>query len=669
MKSVLGGLAQALNRVPISYAPNRGLSFPAPLRNDAEAQMAAMGSVGTLFSIVTRLTNATSQVHWRLYRSAASGLDEDRVEITRHLALDIWRKPNPYFTCTEFVETFQQHQELTGESWWIVARNPTFRSLPLELWPVRPDRMAPIPSADGFLAGYVYTAASGEQVPLALDEVIQLKLPNPLDIYRGMGPVQSILTDLDSSRYSAEWNRNFFLNSAEPGGIIEVDKRLGDDEFQEMRARWSEQHRGVAQAHRVAILEQGKWVDRKFTQRDMQFAELRNVSRDVIREAFGMPKFAVGDVDDVNRATADASKAWFAEQLTVPRLERTKQALNSRFLPMFGPTGVGVEFDYDSPVPADQDAERAERESKANAAEKYISAGFEPAEVLLMLGVPAMKMAPRQPAPSPAPPAQEPQPAARHRHGRVLDLAATDINLDQVQADWEKALRELIRDWTDITAAQRDEIADQVRAAVNNNDPAALAAITVTSSAGAALLAAAMIAHAELAAGRVVAEAADQGVSTEQGVADALVLTALAGVVATLLAAGLGTAAAREALRRYSSSADGAEVARAVDAHLAGLSTTFLADQLGAALTGAQNAGRVATLMLAPEGALYASEVMDGRTCLNCRAANGRWLGNTSDLSTVDATYPNGGYVDCEGGNRCRGTIVGVWRPDQVKGP
>jgi hypothetical protein len=47
-----------------------------------------------------------------------------------------------------------------------------------------------------------------------------------MDPYRGMGVVQTILVDLDATRASAEWNRNFFLNSAEPGGIVEVDRRL-----------------------------------------------------------------------------------------------------------------------------------------------------------------------------------------------------------------------------------------------------------------------------------------------------------------------------------------------------------------------------------------------------------------------------------------------------------
>lgn len=362
-------------------------------RRDATAQMAAMGSVGTLFAIVNRLSNATSQVEWKLWRSAASGKDEDRVEVTSHAALDLWRKPNPFMPRQEFVEVFEQHIELTGEGWWVIGRHAS-SSIPLELWPVRPDRMTPIPDPDRYLAGYMYTGPSGEQIALELDQVIQLRMPNPLDPYRGMGPVQSILSDLDATRYSAEWNRNFFLNSAEPGGIIEVPNHLSDPEFDELRERWNEQHRGVANAHRVAILEHGKWVDRKYTQRDMQFVELRSVSREVIREAFGIPAFALGEVADVNRATAEASSTWFAEMLTVPRLERIKAALNHDLLPLFGPAAKGLEFDYENPVAEDRDLEARELTAKATAARTLVEAGFSPSAVLAAVGLPEIEAAP-----------------------------------------------------------------------------------------------------------------------------------------------------------------------------------------------------------------------------------------------------------------------------------
>ncbi|MFD9256937.1 phage portal protein [Streptomyces sp. NPDC059538] len=385
---------RTLEGPPVPFS-SRAQSFAFGLggRRDATAQMAAMGSVGTLFSIVNRTSNATSQVNWGLYRKAASGRKEDRTEITSHAALDLWNKPNPFMPRQEFTEVFQQHLDLTGEGWWVVGRHKA-SPIPLELWPVRPDRITPVPDPDRFLSGYMYQAPDGQQIALELDQVIFLRMPNPLDPYRGMGPVQSILTDLDATRYSAEWNKNFFLNSAEPGGIIEVPTPLNDRDFDQLRARWNEQHRGVANAHRVAILEHGKWIDRKFTQRDMQFAELRSVSRDVIREAFGIPAFALGEVADVNRATAEASSTWFAEMLTVPRLERIKAALNHDLLPMFGAAAQGLEFDYENPVAEDRELASRELTAQATAAKTLIDAGLSPEAVLSAVGLPEIAAAP-----------------------------------------------------------------------------------------------------------------------------------------------------------------------------------------------------------------------------------------------------------------------------------
>ncbi|MES9522455.1 phage portal protein [Streptomyces capoamus] len=404
-RTLLGALLNKTSSVaaqtPVPFA-SRSASYGGVFGSNrtAEGQMRAMSAVGTLFAIVDRTSNATALVDWKLYRKTASGRKEDRVEVTSHAALDLWLKPNKFMPRQEFVETFQQHFDLTGEAWWVISRHQA-ANVPLELWPVRPDRMTPVPSRENFLAGYLYTSPDGEQIPLALDEVIQLRRPNPLDPYRGLSPVLSILPDLDTSRYASEWSRAFFVNSAQPGGIIEVPSALSDDQFDELRDRWNEQHRGVGNAHRVAILEHGKWVDRTISQRDMQFVELRGATADRIREAYGISKTAIGDFEDINRASALAAKSWFAEQQTVPRLERIKAALNFELLPMYGPTAAGLEFDYEPPTPPDPEIEAQQLTARANAAAALVTAGFEAAGTLSAVGLPDIAYVGKPAAPAP----------------------------------------------------------------------------------------------------------------------------------------------------------------------------------------------------------------------------------------------------------------------------
>lgn len=416
-RTLLGAVLR--NKTPIPYVPRRSGRVPWTTTGagpgNMTAQMQAQGQVGTLFAIVDRIITAYSQVEWKLYRVPRDGrrrydggtgsVQDNRVEVTKHPALDLWNRPNPFFFGSAFRESTQQHEELTGEQYWVIVKNSF--GLPQELWFVRPDRMTPVADSENFLVGYIYKGPGGEEVPLTKEEVIFLRRPHPLDPYRGLGAVQAILGDLDATYLSTEYHRNFFLNSATPGGVIEADNNISDEDFNQFQTRWAETHKGVANAHRVAILEAGmKWVDRKYTMDDMQFTELREASRETIREAFGFPKAMTGATDDVNKANAYAGEVMFARWMTKPRLLRAKEALNSILLPMYGASAAGLEFDFVNPVPEDDEIAAQVLLNKAQSVKFLSDTGlFEAADILDACGMPAMRELPepRTPVPS-APP-------------------------------------------------------------------------------------------------------------------------------------------------------------------------------------------------------------------------------------------------------------------------
>lgn len=365
-------------------------------RLSKRGQLAAMGSNGTLFSIVNVLSTSTASPEWHLHRKKPGAVcplcDEPGVQLVeKHPALSVLNKPNDFFTRTRLFEACQQHVDLTGEGWVVIARSG---SMPVELWPVRPDRMEIVASPEAFLLGYIYHGPGGEEVPLQREDVMNMMMPDPEDPYRGMGPVQSIMRTLDATKYSTEWNRNFFINGALPGGIIKVSRRMQDNEWIEFQQRWAASHKGVGNAHRVGILEAGaEWVDVKFSQKDMQFAEMATLDKDTIREAFGIAKFAVGIIDDVNRATAEASDVWFAKHMTVVRLDRWKSMLNVSFLPEFPGYDPNLSLVYASPVPEDREEDRKDKQAKVEMYVALCAAGVEPEEAARAVGLVPMRHA------------------------------------------------------------------------------------------------------------------------------------------------------------------------------------------------------------------------------------------------------------------------------------
>jgi HK97 family phage portal protein len=421
VRSLLAGISSAVSNrsgspSATTYdAPRSAAGLFGPNGTGAQTQMSAYGAVSTLFAIVGRIAYSTSEVKWRLFRkrtdarrTLAHDDEGDRTELAVHPALALWDKPNPFYTCQQFTETVQQHQDLTGEQRWIISRNPA-SPMTLELWPVRPDRMMPVAHPTDFIAGYVYTDPQGVQQWYDLNEVIHIKAPNPMDPYRGLGVVQSLLVDLDAGRSAAEWNRNFFGNNASPGGVIEFDKRLSDAEFDEFAARWRENHRGTGNAHRVAMMDNGgKWKDAQLNMRDMQFAELRGLSREIIREAFGMHGHMLGLSEDINRANAEAAEDVFARWMLNPRLNRIKQALNTHLLPLFGTSGEGLEFDFDDPSLEDSETENAKLTAMVTAFAALIAAGADWDSALEAVGLPAIEKAP-EPKVLPGAPGEDPE--------------------------------------------------------------------------------------------------------------------------------------------------------------------------------------------------------------------------------------------------------------------
>ena len=404
MRSALRRMRNQMSGPPVPLATNyrRGNVFDLGAgKASRETMLRAYGRSGTVFSIVSLLQQSAASAAWHLYKkqpqdarrryaSTDRGSDQ-RTEVVQHAALSLWNKPNDFHTGFEFREGANQHEELTGETFWVLNRELT--TFPTSMWYVRPDRMEPVPDPDDFLVGWIYTGPAGQQVPLKVSEVILEKLPDPLDPFRGAGPVASILPNIEQQRYATEYQRNLFINGADPGGIITVPNKLSEPDFDELVERWRESHRGIARAGAVGVLENGAtWDSGAMTNRDLEYGNLRLANRDEIREAWRMHKAMLGTVEDVNRANAQTAEEVFVSWMDIPRLERRQDTLNCKLLPMFGQSGVGVEFDYDDPSPDNREEDNGELTAKTAAFAALIGAGVDPDDAAEVVGLPAMAM-------------------------------------------------------------------------------------------------------------------------------------------------------------------------------------------------------------------------------------------------------------------------------------
>lgn len=393
MASVVSRILNARKaQPPVSYAAAPGALFNlAKSGSPTERNLKAVSQAGTVYQAVYTMAAAVANAEWSLIRTPKPSDDPEAPpeRVFVHPALNLLQNPNPFMTGHELLETCQVYFELTGEAYLYIVKNG---GMPIEIWPLKPTDIKPIVDAPTFLKGWTYTDENGNEKTLPLEDVIQIRTPNPNDMYRGLSPLPALMADIESLRFAGEYNRNYFLNSAEPRGLLELPRKMKDEEIDRAQRRWHESLRGVQNANRVAVVEEGtKYTNLDTTFKDMQFAEGRELARDIIREGFGVSKTLLGVSESVNRATAEAAEYVFAKHKRNPRLRRWQHALNTHFLPMFGSSGKGVMFVFEEDIPEDENAELM---AKTQGALNLANAGYDRSDICRVVGLPQMALAP-----------------------------------------------------------------------------------------------------------------------------------------------------------------------------------------------------------------------------------------------------------------------------------
>lgn len=329
-----------------------------PPMMEANDYVQSYGQIGWLYACVTKRADAVASASMHLYRLDG---ESNRTEIFSHPLLQLLNKPNPYMTGYKLDMLTGIYMDLIGEAFWVVERDA--RNNPIELWPVNPAYMWIVPDEEEYIKGWVYRCGS-KNVPIDPRDVVHFYFPNPDNPYRGIGPAQAASVDIQCSQFANEWNRRFFYNSARPDALIEFDRTLDEDEYNQIVEHWKASHSGVDNAHKIGMLEIGHYKQISTTPKDMDFSALHTLSRDSILSIFGVPKSILGITEDVNRATAETAEYTFAKRTVKPLLRMREDDLNAQYLPLFRDERLLVE--YDDPTPEDRTAVLAERTAGYN---------------------------------------------------------------------------------------------------------------------------------------------------------------------------------------------------------------------------------------------------------------------------------------------------------------
>lgn len=265
------------------------------------------------------------------------------------------KRPNLLHTFSDFLFITQLSLDIAGAAYWQKVRAG---SRVIALYPLRPDRVQPIPDPEKIISGYaILPPDSAERIVLPAEDILDIRLAHPLDLWRGFSPLRPVLGDLEIARLLDEFLADFFEHGGVPPFVLKVKFAVPPERAREILQKWSETYGGARHWSRPALLDEDadiQPIGQSFS--DMGLDTIIDRLELRICSALGVPPILIGARFGLERATysnyAEARRAFF-EDTMIPSITQIFEELQSDLLPEFG-EGWEIEPDW-SNVPAFQD--------------------------------------------------------------------------------------------------------------------------------------------------------------------------------------------------------------------------------------------------------------------------------------------------------------------------
>jgi HK97 family phage portal protein len=263
-----------------------------------------------------------------------------------HPMVALLQRPNPEMGSGAFFEAMIGYFMLSGNTYAEAVGPRRENAPPVELWPLRPDRMSVVPDRKDRIGSYLYKAG-GQEVAYKPSEILHSKLWSPTNDWYGLSPIQVAARAIDRHNAAEAWNTALLQNSARPPGALVAKNGydMPDEDFENLKEKLDAKHAGPTNAGRIMLLEGDlSWEEMGLSPKDMDWLEGQRAGARLICAVFGVPPQLIDASDNTTYSNyQEARKALYMETV-LPLMDHLRDDLNNWLAPKFG---EDVILDYD----------------------------------------------------------------------------------------------------------------------------------------------------------------------------------------------------------------------------------------------------------------------------------------------------------------------------------
>jgi hypothetical protein len=284
-------------------------------------------------------------------RALPDGTSQE-VEI-EHPWRQLIRRPNPHRARIDIWRWVSMMRDLSGPADFVVERGPL--NIPIGLHEVFPvfGQMVPIPDGMGGIASWLFERSDGQRIPLAVDDVIRIRHPDPISPYETQSLMERAAYELDKRTYSDLYSRDMMKEGRVPPFLLETDQALDQMTVDSIRTRFKKFQMASGEFRGVPILTSGlKAKTISLDAKQLALTEVEQLTDTHLFWLCGIPQGMYSE--SANRANANAARFVFAVDTIMPEAESVAGQLTIAFERIFGAEPGVLEIRVPDSVPVDE---------------------------------------------------------------------------------------------------------------------------------------------------------------------------------------------------------------------------------------------------------------------------------------------------------------------------
>jgi HK97 family phage portal protein len=262
---------------------------------------------------------------------------------------DFFANCNPNDTLLEILDDITRDVYVFGNAFVEVVYGADGK--PREIWNLDATTMSVRADEHGAILGYVqsprYSRSQEGKVGFETREVIHFKLGTKGATLYGLSPLASLILPIAVDKFAQVYNRAFFVNGAKIRGAF-IMKDATPEQVERNRAYLNVRAKNPELAHADLVLEGDiEFKQVGVNQKDMEFLQLREFTRNEILAVYGVPpsKVSIIETGNIGAGTGDHQTQTFYEETILPFQMRVAEKLNKHIVRQgFGITDWSFQF-------------------------------------------------------------------------------------------------------------------------------------------------------------------------------------------------------------------------------------------------------------------------------------------------------------------------------------